>query len=82
MPAKKDFWSYDLFADSVIKLFATVIIATVSNGSLRVSRRNMRKQNVALGKFRVIGLEIRSAAEFYSVYFFYGVIGINIWDIV
>gem|GEM_PF-6720382 len=43
MPAKKDFWSYDLFADSVIKLFATVIIAAVSNGSFRVSRRNMLK---------------------------------------
>ena len=43
MPAKKDFWSYDLFADSVIKLFATVIIAAVSNGSFRVCRRNMRK---------------------------------------
>jgi len=71
-----------LFADSVIKLFATATMATVSNGSLRVSRRNMRKQNVALGKFRVIGFEIWSAAEFCSVYFFYGVIGVNIWNIV
>ena len=42
MPAKKDFWAYDLFTDSIIELFATVIIATVSNGSLCVCRRNMR----------------------------------------
>ena len=82
MPAKKDFWSYDALANSVIKLFATVVVATVSNGSFRVCRRNMRKQNVALGKFRVIGFEIRGTTEFYSVYFFYGIIGVNIWDIV
>ena len=82
MPAKKDFWAYDLFTDSIIEFFATVIITASTHGSLRVGRRNVRKQNVALGKFRVIGFEIWSAAEFCSVYFFYGVIGVNIWNIV
>ena len=76
MPAKKDFWAYDLFTDSIIELFATVIIATVSNGSLCVCRRNMRQQNVALGKFRVIGFEIRGTTKFYSVYFFYGIMSV------
>ena len=82
MPAKKDFWAYDLFADSIIKFFATVIIAASTNGRLSICRWNMRKLNIALSKFFIIRPQIWNTAEFYSVYFFYGIIGVNIWDIV
>ena len=34
MSAKKYFWSYDALTNSVIKLFATVIIAASAHGSL------------------------------------------------
>jgi len=40
MSAKK--WSYDALANSVIKFFATVIIAASAHGSLCVCRRYMR----------------------------------------